>query len=151
MRRITLDNVADFPYVDVERHFRDEVAWFFTSRIGRAELLNRLGDNIVVFDILRPQHVEGIGRKFLAMLAASAREKAGLTLEYAPTILERLCARMALGDNLLYGGRRVKTILETVERQFNRWIFEQGEGAYTPGTSLTLSLDANDSLEVRRV
>jgi hypothetical protein len=152
MRRVTLENVSEFPYADAERHFRDEVSWYFASRIGRAELLNRLGDSIVVFDLLRPQHVEGIGRKFLALLCASAREKAGVTLRCGPTILERLRTRMAEGDNLLYGGRRVKTLLEAmVERPLNRWIFDQGDGACPPGTTLELSVDADGALEVRRV
>lgn len=152
MRRISLDNVGDFPYESIARHFRDEVEWYFTSRIGRAELLNRLGDNVVVFDILRPEHVSAIGRKFLKALAENAQEKYHCTLSFNDSILEHLSACMCEGDNLLYGGRRVKTILEgCVERPLNRWVFENISDSESM-TGMTLGLGINEGvLEVDRV
>lgn len=57
--------VHSFTYAQVDAHFRTEVHWHFSSRIGRAELLNRLGDSIVVFDLLRPEFVWKIGEKVI--------------------------------------------------------------------------------------
>ncbi|MCX6345166.1 MAG: AAA family ATPase [Armatimonadetes bacterium] len=152
MRRVSLDNVGDFPYEDIARHFRNEVDWYFTSRIGRAELLNRLGDNVVVFDILRPEHVSGIGRKFLSLLAANAQEKYHLTINFQDSILDHLGACMREGDNLLYGGRRVKTVLEgCVERPLNRWVFENvSDPKSMAGATITLEINEG-VLEVNRV
>ncbi|MFM6396390.1 AAA family ATPase, partial [Planktothrix sp.] len=112
-------------YEQVKEHFQEEVKWHFTSRIGRAELLSRLGDNIVVFDLLRPEFIRPIGEKLLSQLKEAALDKYRLNLEFQDSIFELLSCEMADGDNLLMGGRGIKTVLETlVERPLNRWIFE---------------------------
>ena len=125
MNQVRRQGFDKFSYQDVENHFRTEVEWFFTSRIGRAELLNRLGDNIVVFDLLRPDYIVRIAEKFLTMLATTASEKYRLKIEHGPTVLKTIAARMNEGNNMLYGGRRIKSLLETlIERPLNRWLFE---------------------------
>ncbi|MBD2773074.1 AAA family ATPase [Iningainema tapete] len=125
MTEVQQQGVNSFTYAQVEAHFRSEVHWHFTSRIGRAELLNRLGDSIVVFDLLRPEFVWKIGEKFIKQLAESAWDKYRLILLFHTSILEVLSVYMQAADNLLFGGRRIKTLLETlVERPLNRWIFE---------------------------
>ncbi|MBF0426351.1 MAG: AAA family ATPase [Magnetococcales bacterium] len=142
-----------FPYVRVEEHFRREVAWYFTSRIGRAELLNRLGESIVVFDLLRPEHVERIGRKFMDHLIRAAREKYRLTLEIDPTVGAALQAEMARGDNRLFGGRRIKSLLEVMlERPLNRALFALMRGDNPlAGASMRVGIDARGELRVQRV
>ncbi|MDF5714943.1 MAG: AAA family ATPase [Rhizonema sp. NSF051] len=125
MTEVQKHGVSSFTYAQVEAHFRSEVHWHFTSRIGRAELLNRLGDSIVVFDLLRPEFVWKIGEKFLRQLAESAWDKYRLVLLFQTSVLEVLSVIMQQTDNLLFGGRRIKTLLETlIERPLNRWIFE---------------------------
>lgn len=125
MTEVQRQGMNSFTYAQVEAHFRSQVHWHFTSRIGRAELLNRLGDSIVVFDLLRPEFVWKIGEKFLRQLAESAWDKYRLLLAFQTSVLEVLSVRMQVGENLLFGGRRIKTLLETlVERPLNRWIFE---------------------------
>ena len=115
---------ANFTYEQVEAHFKQEVAWHFTSRIGRAELLNRLGNNVLAFDLLRPEFVTGIGSKFLHLLAESARDKYGFTINYDGSVLTFLQNRMLQDDNLLFGGRQIKNLLETlVEKPLNDRLF----------------------------
>jgi len=152
MRQVQQQGTTNFPYDQVEEHFRAEVDWYFTSRIGRAELLNRLGDSIVVFDLLRPDFVAQIGQKFLRQLAESAREKHQLSLNFDPTVMQGLTTRMQTGDNLLFGGRRIKTLLETlVERPLNRWIFETfPELNALIGGTLSIALREDGQLEVSR-
>jgi hypothetical protein len=144
---------ADLSYAEVERHFRDEVNWYFTSRIGRAELLNRFGDNIVVFDILRPQYVDGIADKFLKQLAEAGREKYRLDLRFDASLFRHLRARMEEEGNLLFGGRRIKSLLETlVERPLNRRLFEAGAALQqAAGRIVTLRLTDDGALEVEGV
>ena len=151
MSAVQEHGVAQFNYDQVENHFRQEVGWYFTSRIGRAELLNRLGDNIVVFDLLRPQFVEAIGQKFLRQLAVSAQDKHGLGLRFDPSVLGYLGQRMAEADNVLFGGRRIKTLLESlVERPLNRWLFEQYPDLnQLRGLALQVGLDVSGSLVVQ--
>jgi len=137
-------------YDQVEAHFKGEVDWYFTSRIGRAELLNRLGDNIVVFDLLRPDFVSQIGDKFLKILVQAAKEKYNLNLVFQPTVLQCLSEKMSHGNNLLFGGRRIKTLLETlVERPLNAWIFQNyHDTAKLAGVKLNIDLDDGGYLEV---
>ncbi|MBF0548199.1 MAG: ATP-dependent Clp protease ATP-binding subunit [Candidatus Riflebacteria bacterium] len=126
MKKIQEKGTSSFSYEQVEKHFKEEVEFYFASKIGRAELLSRLGDNIVVFDTLRPDFVHQIGKKFLALLKRSAQEKIRIDLDFGLSVPEFLLKRMKEEDNLLYGGRRIKNLLETIiERPLNRWIFEK--------------------------
>lgn len=125
MEAVQKQGTEEFTYEQVEAHFKQAVSWYFTSRIGRAELLNRLGDSVVVFDLLRPQFVEGITRKFLSQLGHSAYDKYRVQLKFDPSILTLIKQQMEQGDNLLFGGRRIRTFLESeVERPLNSWIFQ---------------------------
>lgn len=126
MTQVQQQGTELFSYEQVNQHFREGVRWYFSSRIGRAELLNRFGDNIVVFDLLRSQFVSQIGHKFLGQLRNSAAQKYGLMLQFEGSVMRVLTAQMQEGDNLLFGGRLVKTLLESwVERPLNRWLFEE--------------------------
>lgn len=124
---------AELPsYAEVQAHFRHAVEAHFrrparadgTGGLGRPELYNRLGEGVVVFDLLRPEHIEGITRKFLGQLSQSAEQKRGLQPTWDPSVYDWVALAMREGDNMLYGGRRIKTLLETgVEKPLNRWIF----------------------------
>jgi energy-coupling factor transporter ATP-binding protein EcfA2 len=150
MTEVQRHGVNSFTYAQVDAHFRTEVHWHFSSRIGRAELLNRLGDSIVVFDLLRPEFVWKIGEKFLRQLAESAWDKYRLLLLFQTSVLEVLSLHMQESDNLLFGGRRIKTLLETlVERPLNRWIFETyPDFNLLAGKRLILGLGRNSVLSV---
>src|SRR5207245_612882 len=74
-------------YEAVRDHYQAAVRDHFSrpptqGGLGRPELLNRFGDNVLVFDLLRPEYVAGISRKFLAILTATAQEKRGLKLAF---------------------------------------------------------------------
>ncbi|WP_377477398.1 MAG: AAA family ATPase [Microcoleus anatoxicus] len=152
MNQVKAGNANDFSWEQVENHFRTEVDWHFTSRIGRAELLNRLGDNIVVFDLLRPDFVEAIGDKFLKQLSECALEKYRLTLKFLPSTLNVLRQKMERGDNLLFGGRRIKSLLESlVERPLNTWIFDNfPDTNKLAGQTLEIGINNDETIEVNQ-
>ncbi len=126
MHDVREDTAQAFPYEKVKEHFDAEVRWFFESRLGRSELLGRIGDeNIITFDLLRPEFVARIGMKFLRLLENSALEKYRLTLTWDASVLAVLEQRMTEPNNQLLSGRRIRTILKaTVEDPLNRWVFE---------------------------
>jgi hypothetical protein len=103
MTEVQKQGIAAFSYAQVDAHFPSEVHWHFTSRIGRAELLNRLGDSIVVFDLLRSEFVWQIGEKFLRQLAESAWDKYYLLLLFQTSVLEILSVHMQAADNIMSG------------------------------------------------
>lgn len=140
-----------FGYEELKAHFRAKVDWHFISHIGRAELLSRLGrDNIVVFDLLRSQFVSMIGKKLLLKLAEVTEEKYKLILKFKPSVYSVLSKRMGEGDNLLFGGRGIKTELESlVERPLNVWIFYNFPNtSKLAGLTLELGLTSDRKLEI---
>ncbi|MEB3123854.1 MAG: AAA family ATPase [Snowella sp.] len=151
MNQVQAEGVKNFSYEQVQDHFQEEVKWYFTSRIGRAELLNRLGDNVVVFDLLRPDYVAAIGNKFLRQLSESALDKYQLKLTFEPSIIEGLRTVMEQQENLLFGGRRIKSLLETlVERPLNRWLFEHYPDLnLLIGKALSLGFNSSNDLVVK--
>jgi len=72
--RIGKGDVPSTP--QVAAHFENAVRTHFTRKIGRPELLGRIGNGVLAFDLLREPHVRGITEKFLGQLTASA-ERAG--------------------------------------------------------------------------
>lgn len=150
MRLVQERGAESFSFEDVRKHFLDEVYWFFTSRIGRAELLNRFGDNIVVFDLLRPEYMDGITRKFLRLLGETAQEKYRCTLTFDDSVVDAVHSRMKEGDNMLYGGRRIRATLETLlERPLNQWIFSNYENLdELAGSTLHVRIADEGALEV---
>ena len=131
-------------YAEVERHYKEAVKLHFTQGppqgLGRPELLNRFGDNIVVFDLLRPEHIEGICNKFLTALEQAALNKRRLEIAFDRQQLVNMIRKlMEQGDRLSSGGRGIKTLLEkTVERPLNRWVF-YNDNDTKDGAKLTIT------------
>ena len=112
-------------YSEVEQHFDQEVRWYFSNYIGRAELLGRLGDNIIVFDLLREDFINAIACKFLQQYTEITKEKYKLSINFTLSVLEVMSLRMKEERNLILGGRRIKSLLETfIEKPLNSWLFQ---------------------------
>ena len=153
MSRVREGATGDFTYQDVVRHFRTEVEQFFQNKLGRAELLSRFGDNIVVFDMLRPDYVTQIGRKFLDQLSTVARDKYRFQIEFLPSVDAALLREMSALENMLLGGRRIGALLESmVELKLNRWLFDnQPDLAVLAGRVLQVGVSEDNKLEVKVV
>ena len=138
-------------YSEIERHFDTEVRWYFSNYIGRTELLGRLGDNIVVFDLLRLEFVIAIGQKFWQQYIELTKEKYNLIIEFQPSILDVLSIRMKEKRNLMLGGRRIKSLLETlVEKPLNSWIFQNcPDTALLKNQTLLVEFDENKCIKIR--
>ena len=113
------------PYEEIRDHYLAAVRAHFVEKLGRPEILNRLGDNILVFDILRPEYIDGICQKFLNLLVAAVREKKQLELVFpGDEVTGMIRELMLVQDNIAFGGRRISSLLESlVERPLNRWFF----------------------------
>lgn len=149
MRRIAQESIQNFSYSQIAEHFQTEVEWYFMSRIGRMELLNRLGNNIIVFDLLRPEFVSAISAKFFEQLTESAQEKYRLNLEFDDSIFDFLQNRMQERNNLLFGGRRIENLINNlVDEPLNAWIFQNSPTMQLAQRNLRLSFDSAGSLRV---
>jgi ATP-dependent Clp protease ATP-binding subunit ClpA len=119
----------------VRRHFELPPA---LGGLGRPELLNRLGNNVLVFDVLRPEYIRPIAAKFLRGLARSAAEKHRVTLHFGDDVLAMLEALMRASPEMLrMGGRGVRTMVEEcVQKEITRHVFERKA---EPGSSLRVN------------
>ncbi len=123
---------------EYERHFRAAVEEHFVRQLGRPELLNRLGDNVVVF---QPIHDSGLRRGILERklepLRAHLRDRWGVTLEVEEGVLDRLVSVARLD----HGGRG---LLNAVERELinplARFLFEH-HGKLRRGRVVVVHLD----------
>jgi len=134
----------DQPFAKVQARVRAEIESHFKLVLNRPEILNRIGENIIVFDFIRPDVADQI---FEAMVASILTDAAGagyqLTLASdAKSALRDLCVA-----DLSNGGRGIRNQLEAhLINPMARALFEtRGEGAFviealTPGPVTTLTL-----------
>jgi len=102
----------DDPYAVVEARVREAIADHFKYRLGRPEILNRIGDNIVVFNFIRPDVAALILNGMLKNVTRRLAEEHKLELVIPDAIraqLLDLCTR-----DLTNGGRGIGNTLESV-------------------------------------
>ncbi|WP_411751923.1 AAA family ATPase [Serratia sp. (in: enterobacteria)] len=97
------------PFATVQKNVKAEIERHFKLVLNRPELLNRIGENIIVFDFIRP---EVAGQIFSQMTenTLAGLTRLGLTVTMSETALERL-REICLAD-LSNGGRGIRNHLE---------------------------------------
>lgn len=99
-------------YETVEKNVREEIGNYFKYKLSRPELLNRIGDNIVVFNFIRPEVASLIFNGMLNNVARRLFEEFKVKLSLTPQIHEQLLGRCT--SNLDNGGRGIGNQLESV-------------------------------------
>ncbi len=122
---------SDMPYTEVSTKVKDAIGDYFKLQLGRPEILNRIGENIVVFDYIRPDVAKLIldaqVNKIIKNL--SAEKHITLTLSDAA---KSVLTNEAL-DNLSNGGRGIGNVVEDLlinplsRYLFDNEIFENAE------------------------
>ena len=97
-------------YTAVQKKVRQGIVSFF-HRIGRPELLNRLGENIVVFDFIREDTAKEILASQLDNLSRAMKQQLNVSLEISERVRSQLL-ELSLG-NLENGGRGIGNIVES--------------------------------------
>ncbi|MGO2305109.1 MAG: AAA family ATPase [Providencia sp.] len=98
------------PFETVTRNVKSEIERHFKLVLNRPELLNRIGENIIVFDFIRPDVAEQIFEQMVSSILLSI-EKQGLVISIsnnAKQILNNCCL-----TDLSNGGRGIRNQLET--------------------------------------
>ncbi|KWV33362.1 AAA family ATPase [Micromonospora rifamycinica] len=112
------------PYQDLEAKVKAAIRDHFTVRIGRPELLNRLGDNIVVFDFISPEIAREIFDLQLANVVERVEQELQIDLELTDQAREELSDLCTADrDN---GGRGIGNLLESnLINPLARFLFAQ--------------------------
>ena len=106
-------NVApDMPYDEVQRKVRQGIEEYFKLQLGRPEILNRIGENIVVFDFIREPVAEQILDSQISKITKNLSLEKNIELEISQSAHEAL-KRASIG-NLANGGRGIGNIVESM-------------------------------------
>jgi len=111
-------------YETMSRKVRAEIERHFKLQIGRPELLNRIGENIIIFDFVRPELAKEI---FISLLERTLRDigrELALDISVEPGARDALMAH-CLAD-LSNGGRGIRNTLEAAfVNPLARLVFER--------------------------
>lgn len=126
---------ADMAYPDVRDRIEEAIRDHFKLELNRPELLNRLGDNIVVFNFIRPDVAEKIFDLQLGNVVERIRNEHKAALTLVPSARETLLA--AATSDLSNGGRGIGSALETaLVNPLARALFHRG---VEPGEQLEIT------------
>lgn len=98
-------------YDAVESKVRDAIGNYFKFKLSRPELLNRIGDNIVVFDFINPEVAASIFDGMLRNVARRLFEECKIQLSMPATVRQELLSRCT--KDLSHGGRGIGNQLES--------------------------------------
>jgi len=110
-RRVPLVGVND-DYATIESTVNAAVRDYFISDLGRPEILNRIGNNLVVFDFIRPEAVEQILRKQISSILSGIADSRGITVKLEETTRAWQTLLALAGENLEFGGRGIGNAVE---------------------------------------
>jgi len=112
VRRPTADR-ATVSYAELAARIEAAIREFFVLELGRPELLNRIGDNIVVFDYIDAATGQQILELMVRNVADRIRQEYQITLRVSDKAMRLLETACLSPDALQLGGRGIGSILET--------------------------------------
>ena len=98
-------------YDTIQKELLATIKDYFKYTIQRPELLNRIGDNFIVFDFIREKAVEEILNLKLSAIADNLEHEKGIKLEIS-ALFKKYLLNKAQGD-LSNGGRGISNMVET--------------------------------------
>ena len=101
----------DMPYEEVAMKVRSAIEDYFKLELGRPEILNRIGENIVVFDYIRPAVAELILDGQIGKIKKTLLSEKQIKLELGDAVRDHLLN--AAESNLANGGRGIGNIVES--------------------------------------
>lgn len=114
----------DMKYEEVQKRVRQAIEDYFKLELVRPEILNRIGENIVVFDFIRPEVAKEILKAQVNKIIKNLMTEKRIDLSLSDIAMGRLEAR-ALG-NLANGGRGIGNIVESLLiNPFSRYLFDE--------------------------
>ena len=114
----------DMKYEEVQKRVRQAIEDYFKLELGRPEILNRIGENIVVFDFIRPEVAKEILKAQVNKIIKNLMTEKRIDLSLSDVAMGKLETR-ALG-NLANGGRGIGNIVESLLiNPFSRYLFDE--------------------------
>lgn len=122
---------SEMPYEEVKTRVRTAVEDYFKLQLGRPEILNRIGENIVVFDFIHPDIAKLILDSQVQKIVKNLAVEKHITILLSNTATETLTEEA--NNNLSNGGRGIGNVVENLlinplsRYLFDNEIFENAE------------------------
>ena len=114
------------PYGEIKKRILSAIEDHFKFKLGRPELLNRLGNNFVVFDYIRPPIMGEIRDKMLNKISEEVKEKHKINVTFSEELKSFIFEKTS--KNIAQGGRGVGNIIEEIiVNPLSRILFEEKE------------------------
>ena len=108
---------------EVEKRIRAAIADFFKLELGRPEILNRIGENIVVFDFIREEAAKAILSSQVNKIVRRMAEQKNIRITVSEGAYAELLA--ASTADLSNGGRGIGNQVESLLiNPLSRWLFD---------------------------
>ena len=112
-RGARVQNVSiECSYQQIDKRIRSEISEHFRFELQRPELLNRFGDNIVVFDFIREKVADEIFHKMLSNIVSRVHRELGIDISISEDVIQ--IVRNYCTSDLTNGGRGIGNKLETI-------------------------------------
>lgn len=102
----------DMEYTEVSDRVRTAIEEYFKLELGRPEILNRIGENIIVFDFIRNDVAELILDSQIEKIKMNLSDEKRILLSIVPEARKQLLD--AAIANLSNGGRGIGNIVESM-------------------------------------
>ena len=113
----------DMTYDEVQRNVRKGIDDYFKLQLGRPEILNRIGENIVVFDFIREDIAASILDSQLSKIVSRLMAEKNIKVEISSEAKDVLVNRA--NSNLENGGRGIGNIVESLFiNPLSRYLFD---------------------------
>lgn len=110
-------------YEEVQKSVRKGIEEYFKLQLGRPEILNRIGENIVVFDFIREDVANDILKAQVNKIIRNLQSEKKITLSLSDAAMEVL--RVKAVGNLNNGGRGIGNIVESLLiNPLSRYLFD---------------------------
>lgn len=114
---------SEMPYQEMSVRVREAIEDYFKLQLGRPEILNRIGENIVVFDYIREEVAKQILDSQVERIVNNLLTEKRISLTISDQAMEVL-TQQALA-NLSNGGRGIGNVVENLLiNPLSRWLFD---------------------------
>ncbi len=115
----------DMDYSNMQEKIMKAIKDYFTLDLGRPEILNRIGNNFVIFDYIREEVAELIMNSQLSKIMDSLKENKEITLDIEENAIHFLLDKVL--NNLENGGRGIGNIIEKYFiNPLSRYVIDNG-------------------------
>ncbi|MDR1662352.1 MAG: AAA family ATPase [Azoarcus sp.] len=134
------------PFADIQRKVMAEIQRHFKEVLNRPELLNRIGENIIIFDFIREDTALEIFEQMVANILADLKTQ-GYAFEMDEPALDAL--RFLCLRDLSHGGRGIRNQLEAhLLNPLARAVFDH---RIQPGQTWKILGGNREGLSIRRI